>query len=262
MDLGISLTVVKDIKVRGKRVGDYFIDGMDLYYNLPYPFPCKFKVSDFKHITVTPFMLKLPYFLKYHNIDQLRQQLMQIKCVQKDCVLLHGAAWKKAGEGFLCVGFPNSGKTTKVLKEVVRGASFCSDENIVIDKNGMMFPVARQSSLYRELIKMAGLSLTLNQKIALVGAELRAKISPLFEPNIFLDLPYDRHSFKLDKIIYLTEGVKSLALLTDNEFPFYTNPVIQTFAYATGFDLDKVYAKYRGLLKVIQERGKDERDKV
>lgn len=250
MDYRVSLDVVQDIEVTGKRVGDYWYDKSTatIYYQLPYPFPCKFAVRALRHVYVTPWMLRLPTFLKYHNIDWLVQQLMQVMCVDNNAVLLHGSAWKKDGVGHLAVGFANSGKTYRVLKEVREGAEFCSDENVIV-KDGIMYPIRRQSSVswYHKV------PLTMKQKARLCVATVKAKLFPIFEPNIFVNLPYDRSFFRLDKLIYLTEGSKSsLALLTDNEFPFYTNPVLQTYAYASGWDLDAVYAKYRMLLRRIE----------
>ena len=247
MDYSISLTVTEDIlkPPEAKRVGDYWVRGLTIYYELPYPFKCKFAVSNLDHIFVTPGMLKLPTFLKYHNIDWLRQQLQQVKCVEQGALLLHGAAWKKDGVGYLAVGFMNSGKTTRVLREmcppggftIPRAEAFCSDENVILDSNGILLPVARPSSVNRGQIRYFGLPLGLRAKIGLLGAEIRSRLFPIFEPNIWIDLPYRREAFKLDKLIYLSPGNgKSLRLLTDNEFPFYTNPVLQTYAYATGWD--------------------------
>lgn len=256
MDYGITLETVKDIECKGRRVGDYLYDEKadTIYYHLPYPFPCKFAVKGLREITVTPWMLRLPIFLKYHNIDWLRQQLMQVRCVQNDAVLLHGAAWIKDNKGYLAVGFAKSGKTTRVLNEVRKEAAFfIADENIIVTKEKMIIPVKRKTSLSWHLAKQFDYPLTFSNRLDFVFKRLRAKLVPIFEPNIWVDLPFNRHSFALDTLIFLTEGKnKSLALLTDVEFPFFTNPVIQTYAYATGWDLDGIYRKYRGLLDAIR----------
>jgi hypothetical protein len=252
MDYEISLTVEKDIEVKGKRVGEYFVDGNTIYYSIPYPFPCKFKIINLEHIVVTPMMLKLPTFLKWHNIDWLRQQLMQVKCVRQGAVLLHGAAWKKYGVGYLAVGFANSGKTTMILRECSVGALYCSDENVIVNSDGLLLPVERPSFVNRWHTRQFDLTLTLRQKIALIMAEIKA-LCPLFEPNIWVELPWERRKFKLDKIIWLTPGKgTSLLTLTNNEFPFYSNPVLQTYAYATGWNLDELYKKYRDMVLCIQ----------
>lgn len=265
MDYGIDLTVVKDIKkLPGmKPIGDYWIGKGVIYNEQPYPFPCKFAVYDLRRIFVTPMMLKLPTFLKYHNIDWLRQQLMQVKCIENGAVLLHGAAWKKGGVGYLAVGFPNSGKTTRILREMARcsaGDGFCSDENVIIDSSLVMHPVIRRSFVNRWHVNSFHIPLTLFQRLRLRMAEMRS-VLPLFEPNIWIDLPcaysdyykWEAKSFKLDKLIYLTEGQgKSLLTLTNNEFPFYTNPALQSYSYATGWDLDGMFAKYKELIRRIE----------
>jgi len=255
MVFSISLEVKKNIKCKGKRVGDYLYDKETdtIYYELPYPFPCKFAVIGLKKIIVTPAMLHLPTFLKYHNIDWLRQQLLQVHLIQNDCLLLHGSAWwGKNNQGYLAVGFPDSGKTTRVLKEVKQGAKFCSDENIIISKTLWCYPVERKTSLSYWLAKEVKYPLTLRQKLSYIPIRLRHKLCPLFEPNIWVDLPFTRYDFKLHHLIYLTEGEgKSLRLLTDNEFPFYTNPVIQSYCYATGLNLDEIYNKYKNLISEV-----------
>jgi len=249
----VPLTVVSNIKCVGRRVGDYLYDKHSdtIFYQLDYPFPCKFAVKSLKHIYVTPMMNKMWSFLKYHNIDWLQKQLTQINCVEDDCLLIHGAAWEENGEGVLAVGFPNSGKTTIVLEKVSQGAKFCSDELVIIDRTLTATPLLANTSLSWHTAKKINYPLTFSQKLDFVFTKLRAKMFPIFEPNIWVELPYKRKRIKIDKIIYLTEGVNSLAILTDNEYPFYTNPVVQSYAYATGWDLDGVYRKYRRLLDVL-----------
>lgn len=268
MDYGIPIIVQRNIEVKGTRIGDYTYDKESdtIFYSLPYPFPCALAVKSLKEICVTPMMLRLPSFLKYHNIDWLRQQLMQICCVEHDAILIHGAAWSEGNIGYLACGFPNSGKTTIVIRRMINSSKevlFCSDENVIIQQIDFkfgpcktmffMFPIKRKSCLTRKQLKNVDIYLSLAQRFRLKLREMLSKILPLFEPNIYVDLPYERHGFDLAKIIYLSPGADSLALLTDNEFPFFTNPVIQTYAYATGWDLDGVYKKYRELIKRIED---------
>lgn len=254
MDCEITLKVQKDIECKGRRVGDYLYEEATdtIYYSLPYFFPCKFAVKELRQITATPWMLRLPAFLKYHNIDWLRQQLMQIKCVQNDSVLLHGAAWIKDEKGYLAVGFANSGKTVRVLAELKGGALFIADENVIVSKEKRIRPVWRRTSLNWYVARQVDYPLTFRNKLDFIFKRIRAKILPIFEPNIWVDLPYPKHSWTLDRLIFLTEGKnKSLALLTDIEFPFYTNPVLQAYSYATGWDLDGAYKRYREILDAI-----------
>jgi len=257
MDYKIGLEIVKNIECKGKKVGDYYYDEETdtLSFSLPYPFPCKFAVVGLEKIIVTPMMLRLPTFLKYHNIDWLRQQLFQIKLIKDDKLLLHGSAWKLDGEGYLAVGFPDSGKTTSALFAVERSnAEFCADENVIINMRMDMIPVYRKTSLSYWLAKQIKYPLSIKQRLQYLVACTKHKLCPLFEPNIWVDLPYARHWFKLDKLIYLNEGKgRSLLLLTDNEFPFYVNPVIQTYAYASGWDIESIYGKYKKLIKEVEK---------
>ncbi len=259
MVFAISRETKKNIEVKGKRVGDYFFDEKTntLFYSLPYPFPCKFAMTGLEKIISTPAIEKLPHFLTYHTIDWLEQQLLQIQLVNSGYLLLHAASWFKAPYGYMAVGFANSGKTTSVLQQVKDGASFGADENVIVTiKKGMVwsYPVSRHTSLNPYLAKEINYPLTIKQKLQFVGAKLKSKMMPIFEPNIWVDLPYVRHSFAVQRLIYLTEGKgKSLKLLTDNEFPFYTNPAIQTYCYASGYDLDGVYKKYTKLIKEVEK---------
>lgn len=250
MELETTLTIQKDICIGGSRVGDYTFNEKEdtLYYELPYLFPCKMSVKSLKHITVTPMMLRLPSFLTYHNVSQLRQQLLQIQCIHQDALLIHGSAWKKDEIGVLAVGFPNSGKTTSVLTAVSEGAIFCSDENVII-ANRRAFPVVRKTALSRWLAQRVNYPLSTQEQIRMILAEIRSMFLPIFEPMIWVDLPYEREAILIDQILYLTDGKnRSLQILTDNEFPFFTNPVIQTYAYATGWNLQGTYDRYRELM--------------
>jgi hypothetical protein len=246
----IELKVLRDIKISGDRIGDYWYDKDTdtLSFQLPYPVACKLSVEKLRRISVTPAMNRLPYFLKYHNVDQLRQQLMQIQCVMNNAVLLHAAAWHKDGEGTLAVGFPNSGKTTAALMAVKHGAMFCADENVIV-KDGIAYPVKRSTSMSWWLAEKVSYPLSVKQTVAFFLSQLRSLVVPIFEPNIWVDLPYERKPVYLTKITYLTPGEnQSLRILTDNEFPFFTHPLIQTYAYATGFNLDGVYQRYKELI--------------
>jgi hypothetical protein len=165
-----------------------------------------------------------------------------------NCLLVHGAAWKR-DVGYLAVGFPNSGKTTTALTAMQsRIAEFCSDENVIINADTLeMTPVDRKSFLTRAQFKLAGLP----TPARLWLAELKAKLCPaLFESGVYTKLPYERRSFKLEKIIYLSGG--TLDLMTDYEFPFFTNPVLLTYA-TTGWDLAGVVAKYRNIIRRITD---------
>jgi len=259
MAFKIEPTILNDIVVKGEKIGDYTYNKKTdtIFYELPYFFPCKFAVVSLERLYVTPMMLKLPYFLKYHNIDQLAQQLTQVKCIKNDAVLLHGAVWKQGKTGYLAVGFPNSGKTSMVLREVAKGAKFCADENVIYYSMGIAQAIKRKTSLNPWIAKEIKYPLTFKQKIDFAIAKLKSKLFPIFEPNIWVDLPYKHHDTPIDKIIFLTPGEnKSLRLLTDNEFPFFTNPVLQTYAYASGWNLDEVYNKYRRLLDAVSTHAK------
>jgi hypothetical protein len=247
---------VKNFVCKGKRIGDYLYDedSDTIYFSLPYPFPCKLAVRELTSVFVTEAMFRLPYFLIYHNIDQLCQQLSQIELIREGKVLLHAAAWQEYdGNGCIAVGLPNSGKTTTAMTKIKQGAKFCADENVIVDSKTMVVsPVRRYTSLSPILAEIIQYPLTRSQRIKFAMAKARAKLLPVFEPNIWVDLPYPRHSFQLDNIIYLTKGKnQSLLLLTDNEFPFLTNPLIQAYAYASGFDLQGIYDKYKEIINVI-----------
>lgn len=252
---GIDLIIQSDFPIFGTKVGDYFYDKerFTISFELPYFFPCKFKVIRLRKIVATPMMLRLPHFLKYHDINNLRQQLHQIKCITNRAVLLHGSAWEEKGVGTLAVGFPNSGKTTLVIDKVRDGAKYCADENVIV-KDGIAFPVARQTSLAPwNADKLPNGFLTNKQRVLFVLAKLRAKVFPIFEPNIWVDLPYPQYAIKVNKIKFLTEGLNQrLRILTDNEFPWFTNPLIQTYAYATGMNLDILYEEYKGIIDDVE----------
>jgi len=253
------MDIVKNFECKGERVGDYLYDKKTdtISYDLKYPFPCKFKVQGLQHITVTPMMKRLPSFLKYHNIDWLEQQLMQVNLIKKDKVLIHGAAWQKNGKGYLAVGFPNSGKTTRIVKEMADGAKFCSDENVILYPGGFISYVIRASCVDYRLINTYGIKIKKKAQIALYGKRFLSKFIPFIEPAVWIDLPYRRYNFHLDELIFFNNAKgKDLLLLTDNEFPWYTNPVIQAYAYATGFDIRTLYKKYVNLIDNVSSYSK------
>lgn len=254
MESVIELGVQSDFLITGNKIGDYYYNEVTdtIAYDLPYFFPCKFKVRKLKRIIVTPAMKALPGFLKYHNIAFLTHHLRQLDCIRQGALLVHGAVWKQQNLGCLAVGFPNSGKTSLSLSRVSDGAVFCSDEQVII-KDGIAYPVAGRTSLSPWVANHVHYPLSRKQKIDFMFKKARAKVLPIFEPNIWVDLPYKREPVKIERIIWLTPGKKkSLALLLDNEFPWFTDPVIQTYSYATGLDLDKIYAEYRRLIDDVE----------
>ena len=125
-------------------------------------------------------------------------------------------------------------------------------DEIVGNEHAIAIPVLRRTSLNPWIAKEIDYPLTPAQKTEFLIAKIKAKLVPIFEPNIWVWLPYQQYTVSLHEIMYLTKGRnRSLRILTDNEFPWFTNPVIQTYAYATGMDLDGLYKSYTQLIDTL-----------
>jgi hypothetical protein len=241
------------------KIGEFLYSaGEDsMFFSLDYPFPVQLKVTKLNKIEVTPGFLRLPTILRGGiNIDILCRELDLIKFIQKGKLMLHASCVSDGEKGTLIVGFPQAGKTYNTYKSVSEGFELVSEEYTII-KNGVASaykPLCR-SCLSAKTIKDSRIILTKKEKLSLFLNTIRAKLMPfMFESVIWLDLPVSGRSAKVENIVYgssteLIRDPKKLILLTENEFPFMGEYLLEAYAYITGFDLIKIQERQRELIK-------------
>lgn len=256
--------VVKKIDIsnagNGCHVGQYiyFKDIDAIYYKAPYPFPVEIMVSEgLSKVQVTPAFVKMPFILKgWINLDILLREIELIKLVLNGKLLLHASCVNNT----LIVGFPNSGKTYKTYSMIKAGGTLISEEYTVIDGlRAMPYKFITRSCFSNRTVKDCGIKLNLWERIKLWINTIRAKLMPfMFEDVIWKELKASGKIHQVLEIVYGSTGShltnwKQLAILTENEFPFMANDLLQAYAIATGFDMIEVQEKQRKLIQGFYE---------
>jgi hypothetical protein len=237
------------------KISEFWYDPKEdsIFFEMPYPFPVQLKIIALKTIEVTPGFLRLPTILRGHiNHDYLGKYLDSIQLVQEGKFLVHGSCV----DNCLIVGFPESGKTYNTYKSVSEGATLISEEYTVIDGNtASAYRGECKSSLSLNTIKECGIELTAREKSILYYNFIRSKLFPyLYGPTVSKTFVPKKESSEIKYIVYgstedLITDYKKLIMLTDNEFPFVSEGILQAYAYITGFDLLDVQEKQRQLIK-------------
>lgn len=239
------------------KIGDFLYSKTEdsIFLELPYPFKVQLKITELWRVEVTPGFLKLPSILRGGiNFDLLCRELELINYIQSDKLLLH-ASCVGNNSGTLIVGFPQSGKTYNTFKSVMEGFPLVSEEYTLIYKD-LAFPykLKCRSCLSRRTIKDCGFPLTLKESVSLSLNTIRAKILPfLFEAVIWKDFPVSGKTARVDCIVYgssnkLIKDPKQLILLTENEFPFMSESILEAYSFVSGFDLISIQDKQRKLI--------------
>jgi hypothetical protein len=93
------------------------------------------------------------------------------------------------------------------------------------------------------------------EKMRLATNTFRARLFPaLFEAVIWKDTPTTKKNCRINSIEYGSTGQEirdpnKVILLTENEFPFMSNPMLEAYAYISGFDLIWIQDYQRKLIK-------------
>lgn len=255
----MELKVVPDITLTkgSEKIGElYYNRGYNsIYFEMPYPFPVKLRITNWEYVEVTQGFRMLPTILTGGvNEDFICKELTAIEQIQNDKLLIHGSCISKGTEGRLTVGFPQTGKTYTTYTNVSKGWTLISEEYTIIDK-GTAYPLYEscRSCFSRKTLKDAGMKLTWKEDIALGLRTIRAKLMPfLFEAVIWKDIKVSGYSADVTSI---RDGkgndidYKKLTLLTEQEYAFMTDYILCAYAYASGFDLLGVQEKQRKLIK-------------
>lgn len=250
-------------KSKAKRIGAFWYDPETdgLLHESPWWFPVQLLISHgLTKCQVTPMMLILPFLLKgWINVDILLRQIELLKEVQKDTILMHGSC---VGET-LIVGFPNAGKTYETLRQVSKGGKFISEEYSLIYRGNIErklwcvvpYKNPMRSCFSESTLKVAGMKMSLREKIWMAAAKLRAKLFPfMYEAVIWRKVNLNGDGAQIKKIVYGSTGRevtdwKEFAILCENEFPFMSSEFLQAYAVVSGFDILGIQEKQRQLIK-------------
>lgn len=241
------------------RIGEYLYSKSEnsIFFELTYPFKVQLKITDWWKVEYTPGFKWLWTILRGGiNLDILCRELDLIRYIQEDKLMLHASCVSGFNSCSLIVGFPNAGKTYNTFKSVSEGCDLISEEYTIVHKGvASAYKDQCRSCLSAKTIKACGFKTTLKQKIELFLNTIRAKLMPfLFEAVIWQNFDVSGKSAKINQIVYgssdtLIKDAKKLMLLTENEFPFMGEAILEAYAFASGFDLIAIQEKQRQLME-------------
>ncbi|MFA5357163.1 MAG: hypothetical protein WC301_07195 [Candidatus Omnitrophota bacterium] len=181
------------------------------------------------------------------------------------------------GKGILFLAFPNTGKTYLSFGMVRAGfARLLSDEYVLAGEGKDAKAFFGMSALSPYSVRELDIRLTLKEKVWMFFCKARSFLLPfLFEPVIWInttrifpgeqrkDSTAINYLFFLERAVNSNgglkqidkkEAVKRLIILTENEFPFLSNSLLQTYSCASDdFDLSSLHAKFREIARGIAE---------
>jgi hypothetical protein len=251
--------IVKRISIdksRCTKIGPYLYDKIKdaIYWEGAYPFPVQIMLSDgLSKCQVTPFFTKLPYFLRAGiQLDLLMREIDLMKLVLTGSLMLHASCVDHT----LIVGYPNSGKTYQTYLLAKHGGKIVSEECTLIQKN-KAFPYKKtiKSCFSARTIKDCGIKLNFKERLNLWYNTVRAKLVPfIFEAVTWKTMEVSGEGSRVRKIIYGSTGEemkdpRQLMILTDNEFPFAANEMLQAYALTSGLDIIDIQKRQRKLIK-------------
>ena len=266
-------------KVSFRRIGDFLYNQNDdaLYFELPYPFKVQLLVSGIASgntlIQATPAFIHLPTVLRGGiNFMYLVREIILLKLIDQGYIFLHSACLQRGNNGLVFSAFANTGKTYLSFSLVKSGfARLLSDEYAIVHRNAKAYSFFGISALAPKTIKAFRIPINLSEKIWMGFCQLRARLLPfLFEPVIWV--PSTRvfsqaeraEETSLSYIIFLERGkdklipiskqetIEKLILLSENEFPFSSNYLLQVYSYVNrDFDLPAYSEKERLILQDI-----------
>ena len=251
--------IVKDIKVNKgcRRVGEFLYDSTNksIYFEMPYPFPVKLRITNWEYVEVTPGFKNLPTILTGGiNEDFITKELEVLEHLSKGELIIHGSCVCQGEVGLLIVGFPQTGKTYGTYTRVANGWNLISEEYTVI-KGSTAYPLRpkTKSCFSRKTLKDSGMKLTPKEDLALLARTIRAKMMPfLFEAVVWKEIEVSGHSVDVT-IIQDGRGNRvsadQLTILTEQEYPFMTDYMLCAYAYASGYPLLSLQEKQRKLIR-------------
>lgn len=259
----MEFVVSKEIrfnKNRGRRIGEFLYDEQEdsIFFDLPHLFPCQLKITAWDKVEVTPWFNKLPTVLRGHvNSDFICKNLLAMECINSDKILIHGSCVDWGHKAHLFVGFPQSGKTYSTYTARNKGAKLISEEHTIVDASTATahpYKKITRSCFSADTLHAAEMEISTKEEVELYLKTIRAKLLPfLYEAVIWKNIEVSGDLAKVDKILYgsTTEEVnyRELTILTENEYPFFTEPILQAYAYAKGIDLFAYQYKQRQLIK-------------
>jgi hypothetical protein len=257
----MELEIVKQINIDKKKsesIGEFFYnrDENSIAFDGPWLFPVQLKITDWKKIQITPAFRILPTILRgFLNPDIICRELNLIELVQQNKLLLHASCVKLNNKGILNMGFPNSGKTYETYYSLSVGGLLISEEYTIID-NGIAYPYRSivRSCLSKITIEDCKIKTTLLERSQLFLNTIRAKLIPfLFEPVIWKEFLVSGKSTQINEIRIKGQTIEDnlyekLVLLTENEFPFMSEYILEAYAFMNGFNLSGIQNRQRWLL--------------
>ena len=273
----MELSIKKTIPINRNdcvKIGEFLYNRKEdsIFFELPFPFPLQLKLTHhrFEHthqttwlVEATPAFMKLPTIMRGHiNINILCRELDVLEYLQQGKLMLHASCYEHTdhGElrgGILNVGFQNTGKTYNTYRAVAAGASLISEEYTIIDEEFRACPYKEmvRSCLSKKTLDDCSIGMEPIEYIWLFFKTILAKLMPfMFEAAIWKDFPVSEIIAQVKEVRMYNKPIKEklyekLVLLTENEFPFMAEDILQAYAFASGYNLIWMQDQQRQLIK-------------
>ncbi len=212
------------------------------------------------------------------------RSLVQLYLVQRNMLMLHGAAIKIGDTGILIPAIENTGKTTTAWMLARRGAQFGTDEHVIVDQDGGCHCIPGSSSITLTTARAVNIPLSTREKISLLLNYLKGKLLTVHFTSGGIGV-YPQRMFPLCSEMELTkiaiiqngpdfvreipaeEALAKIRTIQSIEFAWRTNPFLQARSFFDrNFDatrlsslednlLSSVLSKARGLYLVSSSKG-------
>ncbi|RLI75709.1 hypothetical protein DRO97_02645 [Archaeoglobales archaeon] len=140
-DIEFLITDLPEFDVRMKQSGVFWHgiceDTKTLYIKYKVPIgDARLMLSDLNGKTKVYFTKT---YYKYSNLNELFEQILSIKLLQKDHALIHSGCVAKNGKATLITALRDTGKTSTILQLLKHGYSFMSDDLTIVSPDGVAY---------------------------------------------------------------------------------------------------------------------------
>ena len=243
---------VKNISEKGYRMRapPYTLTkSKSMLHRYSFPIPCKFSLTDLEGETVIKFT---NLYHKFLGTKHIIQNILQIKFLQKNKLMVHAACVNINGNGIITTGWDKSGKTTtasildkKLLSDditITDGENFYAYPRTIRKFTGFKFPLHRQLSYipyFNRFLKK------------IIGYEERFDIKPktkTVKPKYVFAIRREGYGIKK-----LTEKETVNFLMNQSMYHgAFSDPRFLLFAYTSYFDFE-IPMMFEKRLKILEK---------
>ncbi|NCN38977.1 MAG: hypothetical protein GW914_01180, partial [Candidatus Aenigmarchaeota archaeon] len=248
----LKIFKVKDISEQGfkMRAPPYTLTkGKSMLHRYSFAIPCKFSLTDLDGKTTIEFT---DFYHKLIGTKHIFHNILQIKFLQRNMLMIHAACVNKDGKGIIVTGWDKSGKTTTA--SIIDNQLLSDDITITDGKMFYAYP--------RTIRKFTGFKFPLQSQLSyipyfnrflkkIIGYEERFDIKPRTK------------SVKPDYIFAIRREGRGIKKLTKEEavrflmnqsmyHGAFSDPKFLLFAYASYYDFD-IPIMFKKRLKILED---------